>query len=299
MSIFNLKKQIIGDMSLIIKHPGLFSTLQDEGRTEGMPDGIPISGAMDLHLFRFANRVLNNPEHCACIEFYQQGLKIEFEAPTFFCVAALGAEITMNETQVEVNNILKVKSGDVLTIKELTRGSWGYVAVKDGFEFQSSLGSQSFYKALTKHELQKNDKIDFLPFEGESGGNQLRLDLSYYGKPILDVYKGPEFHKLSKTLQYQLQNAEFSLSTSQNRMAYQIQERLENELEEIITGPVLPGTIQYTPGGKMIVLMRDAQVTGGYPRILQLSEKAINVLSQMRTKTKFKFNLSEINSETI
>lgn len=286
-------------MSLIIKHPGLFSTIQDEGRTEGMPDGIPISGAMDLHLYRFANQVLNNPKQCACIEFYQQGLKLEFESPTFICVAALGAEILLNENQVDVNSILKVSNGDLLTIKELTLGSWGYVAIKDGFNFSTSLGSQSFYKDLNKQRFEKNDKANFSAYDGESGGDCPYLDMAYYDKPVVEVYKGPEFHKLSQTLQYQLLNAAFSLSTSQNRMAYQIQERLENELHEIVTGPVLPGTIQYTPEGKMIVLMRDAQVTGGYPRILQLSEKSIDILSQMRTKSKFKFNLIEINSEKI
>jgi len=113
------------------------------------------------------------------------------------------------------------------------------------------------------------------------------------------VFEGPEFYKLSQTLDYQLKHAEFSLSTSLNRMAYQIQERLANDLEEIITGPVLPGTVQFTPAGKMIVLMRDAQVTGGYPRILQFSEKSINQLSQMRVKSKFTFKLNGINSEKI
>lgn len=286
-------------MNLIIKQSGLFSTLQDEGRTEGMPDGIPISGAMDLHLYRFSNKILNNSDNCACIEFFQQGLKIEFKASSFACVAALGAEIALNNTKVDVNSILKVKTGDVLEIKELTKGSWGYVSIKDGFDSQSLLGSQSFYKALNKQRFEKNDEVSFSAFEGESGGDCLQFDFNYYETKSLDVFKGPEFHKLSQTLQYQLTNAKFSLSTSQNRMAYEIHERLENELEEMLTGPVLPGTIQYTPEGKMIVLMRDAQVTGGYPRILQLSEKAINLLSQMRTKTKFTFNLIEINSEKI
>ncbi|NEV94177.1 biotin-dependent carboxyltransferase family protein [Psychroflexus sp. YR1-1] len=283
-------------MSLLIKHPGLFSTVQDQGRSEGMPQGIPVSGAMDLHLYRYANQVLNNTEDCACIEFYQQGLKLEFEAPTFICVAALDAVITLNAAQAVVNSVLQVSSGDVLTIKELTRGSWGYVAVKEGFLSQSLLGSRSFFKALTRHQIQKNDQLDFSVFEGTTGGDVLALDTDYYAKTILEVYKGPEFHKLSETLQYQLKTAKFSLSTSQNRMAYQLQERLENELDEIVTGPVLPGTIQYTPEGKMIVLMRDAQVTGGYPRILQLSERGINQLSQMRTKTKFTFGLTEIGS---
>ncbi|MBZ9626703.1 allophanate hydrolase [Psychroflexus sp. CAK1W] len=286
-------------MGLIIKTPGLYSTLQDEGRREGMPQGIPISGAMDLHLYRFANQILDNPEGCACIEFFQQGLELELGVPTFLCVAAIGGVITLNEAKVDVNSILKAKAGDVLAIKELAKGSWGYVAVREGFESRSLLGSQSFYKALNKHRFEKNDKVMFSDFEGESGGDYPQLDVDYYKDSTLDVYKGPEFHKLSETLQYQLCNAKFSLSKSQNRMAYEISERLGNELEEIVTGPVLPGTVQFTPEGKMIVLMRDAQVTGGYPRILQLSESAINLLSQMRTKTRFSFNLTEINSEKI
>lgn len=295
LSTFNLKLKV-ESMGLKIIYPGLYSTIQDQGRTEGMPQGIPISGAMDLNLYKFANSVLNNSEQSACIEFYQQGLKIHFEAPTFICVAALGAEIILNETQVEPNCILKVTAGDQLSIKELKTGSWGYIAVKDGFDSASFLGSQSFYKALTAHQLQKEDKVDFKPYDGETGGESTQLDLAYYETSVLEIFRGPEYHKLSQTLQYQLNHAEFSVSTSQNRMAYQIQERLENELDEIVTGPVLPGTVQYTPGGKMIILMRDAQVTGGYPRILQLSEKAINMLSQLRAKSKFTFNLIEINS---
>jgi allophanate hydrolase subunit 2 len=284
-------------MSLIIKNPGIHASLQDLGRTEGMPQGIPISGAMDSYLYSFANEVLNNPSNAACMEFYQQGLEVEFQKPSFICVAAIEANISLNDSKVEVNSILKVRKGDVLKIKELNKGNWGYLAVKDGFDAPVFLGSRSFYQPLTEHRLAKNEELMYAAFEGESGGESPQLDLSYYETSVLEVYRGAEFQKLSRTLQYQLFNAKFSLSTSQNRMAYQLHERLDNELEEMVTGPVLPGTVQYTPQGKMIILMRDAQVTGGYPRILQLSEKAINLLSQMRSKTKFTFQLIEISSE--
>ncbi|GAA0761437.1 5-oxoprolinase subunit C family protein [Psychroflexus lacisalsi] len=286
-------------MSINVKQTGLYATIQDEGRTEGMPQGIPISGAMDFNLYRFANHVLGNKENSACIEFYQQGLKLEFDSPTFICIAVLDGEILLNDEQIESNSIIKIKSGDQILIKQLIEGNWGYIAVKDGFQSGAFLGSQSFYKALTQHQLKKSDKIIYVSYEGVSGADCPILNLEYYKTSVLDVFKGPEFQKLSQTLQYQLNNAEFSLSTSQNRMAYEIQERLDNELEEITTGPVLPGTVQYTPEGKMIALMRDAQVTGGYPRILQFSEKAINLLSQKRAKSKFKFNLIEINLEKI
>ena len=74
-------------------------------------------------------------------------------------------------------------------------------------------------------------------------------------------------------------------------MAYQLEKEINNQLEPIITSHVLPGTVQLTPSGKLIILMRDAQTTGGYPRILQLAETAINILSQKYTSNKLRFNL--------
>jgi len=74
-------------------------------------------------------------------------------------------------------------------------------------------------------------------------------------------------------------------------MAYQLKETLDNSLEPIITSLVLPGTVQLTPSGKLIVLMRDCQTTGGYPRVLQLKESSINILSQKFTNAKVKFKL--------
>jgi allophanate hydrolase subunit 2 len=63
----------------------------------------------------------------------------------------------------------------------------------------------------------------------------------------------------------------------------------------MLSCPVYPGTVQLTPSGKMIVLMRDAQVTGGYPRILQLSEYAIAVLAQKQPGDKIRFKLVSEN----
>jgi len=40
--------------------------------------------------------------------------------------------------------------------------------------------------------------------------------------------------------------------------------------------------------------MRDCQTTGGYPRVLQLTQKAINSLSQQTTGSTLKFRLKEL-----
>ena len=68
---------------------------------------------------------------------------------------------------------------------------------------------------------------------------------------------------------------------------------LKNNLSSILTSAVLPGTVQLTPSGKCIILMQDCQVTGGYPRILQLSEIAIARVSQKISGDKIQFILEE------
>ena len=66
---------------------------------------------------------------------------------------------------------------------------------------------------------------------------------------------------------------------------------INNKIKPIISSIVLQGTVQLTPSGKLIILMRDNQTTGGYPRILQLSNDSINKLSQKHTGDKIHFNL--------
>ncbi|WP_127845719.1 5-oxoprolinase subunit C family protein [Psychroflexus aestuariivivens] len=283
-------------MSLKILKPGFFSSLQDFGRTEAMSFGVPISGVMDRNLVGLANSVLGNPENSAVIEFFQQGLEVEFNLPTLVTVSAIDADVFLNDSPIQTFVPIDVKPNDILKIKHLNSSVWAYLAVKNGFKSKSVFGSQSFYNPLTKANFSKGDVLDYEEFEDEFQKNpEVKHELDYNSQ-ILEAFPGAEFHKLSKTLKYQLKNAEFSLSKNTNRMAYQIQERLDNELDEIITGPVLPGTIQFTPQGKLIVLMRDAQVTGGYPRILQLTENSINLLSQKSVKSKMKFQIIEKNS---
>lgn len=283
-------------MSLKILKSGFFSSLQDFGRTEAMTSGVPISGAMDRNLAGLANSAVGNSKNSAVIEFFQQGLSFEFQKQTIIAISAIDADIALNDKPLNILESVEVKPKDILKIKAMNSGLWGYVAVKNGFISESFYGSQSFFSPLTQANFNKNDVLDFESFEGKYQQNSKPENNLDYDSEYLEVFPEVEFEKLSKTLKYQLKHAEFSLSKTTNRMAYQIQEKLENELDEIVTGPVLPGTIQFTPQGKLIVLMRDAQITGGYPRVLQLTENSISILSQKSFKDKIRFRLIENNS---
>ncbi len=49
------------------------------------------------------------------------------------------------------------------------------------------------------------------------------------------------------------------------------------------------GTVQVTPDGNPLVLMADAQTTGGYPRIAQVAEVDCSLLAQKRPGDKISF----------
>ena len=76
-------------------------------------------------------------------------------------------------------------------------------------------------------------------------------------------------------------------------MAYQLNQKLPHELPQIWTAPILPGTVQCTPDGSLIILMRDAQVTGGYPRLFQLTDSALHRLAQKKTDQEVQFKILE------
>jgi allophanate hydrolase subunit 2 len=141
--------------------------------------------------------------------------------------------------------------------------------------------------------INKNDVIPFQLQKPEI--SELNAVVKYatdtLKKQVLEVYPGPEFEKLSKELKEKLLQKKFSVSKNNSRMAYQLEERVHNDLQSILTQPVLPGTVQFTPSGNLIVLMRDCQTTGGYPRVFQLTEQSINLLAQKKQGDTIQFQL--------
>ena len=144
------------------------------------------------------------------------------------------------------------------------------------------MGSRSQFKGITsegcitKKGLIPIGKSDFIPKVGVSI-KPINID---YENEILEVYPGPEFMILDNIQKKFLLEFFHHIYSLINRMSFRLVEILFCKLPEIWTSPVIPGTIQCTPDGSLIIIMRDGQVTGGYPRIFQLNKRSINLLSQ-------------------
>jgi antagonist of KipI len=60
---------------------------------------------------------------------------------------------------------------------------------------------------------------------------------------------------------------------------------------ELLSEPVCPGSVQVTRDGQCIVLGRDGQTIGGYPKIAQVISADLDKLAQLRPGTTIHFEL--------
>ncbi|MFC3414817.1 5-oxoprolinase subunit C family protein [Algoriphagus hitonicola] len=267
----------------------------DLGRKGWGKFGIPSAGPMDILAFRWVNHILRNPENSAVLEVQQPGLVLNFEAPTLIGLAGAQAEIKLNGVQKNSGCLLEIPAESELKIGGFDKGSILYLGIKQGIQSESKLGSKSFFEGITE-QIQFSNGDKFMYFTNQeiptfkARANPV-FSTSYQDKTHIRVYPGPEWDLLQKEMQDQLLNHTFLITPFKNRMGAQIDSPFKNEYSSIATAAVFPGTVQLTPSGKLMILLQDAQVTGGYPRILQLEENDLPAFNQLKTGHEFRFEL--------
>jgi len=260
---------------------GLYTTIQDIGRFGYKNIGVPVSGSMDQTSAKLANLLLGNDESSAVLEMTLVGPTLEFMNDTYISITGADMNPSLNKQKVLQNKPLFINKGDILYLSHSSNGMRSYLGIKGGFNSEKKLGSKSFYRGITKREkLIKNDKIKFAkvtssPMKMNKSINDFKINR----KNKINVFKGPEFDLLDSNSKDIIFNTDFTIGVN-NRMGYNLVEPIENSISSIISSPVMPGTVQLTPSGRLIILCRDCQTSGGYPRVLQLDKSSMDSLSQ-------------------
>ncbi len=280
---------------LEILQSGLYTSIQDLGRFGYRNYGVPVSGVMDEYHAKLANHILGNNENNAVLEITLQGPRLYFHENTRIAICGADLSPKLNKQPIRLNNPINIVKGDKLEFGARKYGTRVYLAVQGGFQTEKVLESCSFYDGVTKKSC--INKGDFISYQANTTQIEANANIAVKKELFLNkeiyAYKGPEFDFLSKQQQEQLLKTTFSVGLN-NRMAYQLNELIKNDFPSIITSAVLPGTVQLTPSGKLIILMKDCQTTGGYPRILQLDQASINRLSQKHAREELYFNMISI-----
>lgn len=273
-------------------HPGFFTTIQDMGRFGYRDKGVPVCGCMDNYSAAMANSLLENAEMDAVMEITMTGPKLEFHTASFFSITGAEMSPALNGVPINSYEVHKANEGDVLSFGKLINGFRSYLAVKGGFLTETKLMSRSYYMPITDQNcIEERMEIPIAGYSDYSPKISHIIPEASYKEHELNVFKGPEYNILTDDQLKLLFGNKFTIAKENNRMAYQLEELIGEQSHKMLTSATLPGTVQLTPAGKLIILMRDGQTTGGYPRILQLGTKSIAMLSQKKFGDEVSFHL--------
>ena len=255
---------------------GLAVTVQDRGRFGLRRLGVPVSGALDPVSLAAANLLLGNDAAAAALEIVVTGPTIAaLDQPVAVVLAgeiagrlvASSGESTgrIGDRLVPAWQAVLLAPGDRLAVSPPRRGI-GYVTLSGGVLTAPLLGSRSTYRrAGLGRPLSKGDRLPCGPAGARKSSEPWRHETG----PIR-LLPGPQADHFPESSLEALVGSDYRVAADSDRMGLRLDGApLAHNAKgaEIPTDGVLPGAIQVPAGGQPILLLADAQTSGGYAKI--------------------------------
>lgn len=284
-------------IELHFKKPGMNTLIQDSGRMGFQKFGVPLGGFMDRQSAIIANWLVGNPLDAALFEITMVGPEIHIDQPCQLAITGSDISPKINGKKAAMYETISLTENSTLTFGKLKSGCRAYLSFGGKIIVNDWLGSKSATsfetQLLTPQSLiKKGDTLSFEPREPIEprkyrvfSEEELSTDIRIMPGPEYNLFPGDQLNFILKT--------KFTIGKDSNRMGYRLDERIPrygNE-EEIISSPIVPGTIQVTNSGQLIILMADAQTTGGYPRIANIITSDLGRVAQMKPGDLISFGL--------
>ncbi|MDH5793091.1 MAG: 5-oxoprolinase subunit PxpB [Candidatus Bathyarchaeota archaeon] len=279
--------------------PGFFTTVQDLGRYGYLRYGVPISGAMDTFSLVAANLlVANNPDD-ACLEITLIGPELQALTKTQIAITGGAASPKINGQHVPMWQTLEVQEGAVVSLGKVESGCRAYLSIRGGVDTPPVLGSRSTYVrggfgGINGRQLKTEDIIGGFDVSLLKVGYSMPEELvpQFTGQFKARVMLGPQADMFTERGITTFLSSQYKVTLEADRMGY----RLEGPIIEhkakadIISDALLPGAVQIPKNGKPIMIMRDAQTAGGYPKIAVIITPDVSTLGQAKTNDIIEFS---------
>jgi antagonist of KipI len=286
-------------MEIEVVNPGVSTTIQDLGRVNGLAYGVPYGGAMDRTSAVLVNKILGNPISNPVLECTLIGGSYMFRGDGEICISGAEFLVRLNDVSIPQNTKVKVKNGDVLTIKSGITGRYVYIAIKGRLVAEEYWGSYSTYAFANSggfqgRALKKGDVLKVK--EGSTLTSVLKSEISIIENPVIRWSKGPEFEDFKPLDLKLMDEQQLNVSKDSNRMGYRIDglQLTGTKTGNIISSGTFKGVIQVPNSGIPIILMSDSPSTGGYPRVGVVLAEDLDQLAQVKPGGEFKFQYVEL-----
>ncbi|MCG8706961.1 biotin-dependent carboxyltransferase family protein [Brenneria sp. 4F2] len=272
---------------LKIIHAGLYTSVQDAGRFGFRRLGISQAGALDIPALKLANLLVANAENTAALEITLGKFVATFTSPCWIALTGADCHAELDGKPLWTGWRFAVKVGQTLQMHLPRHGMRSYLALSGGIKVPEILGSCSTdlkagFGGFAGRLLVDGDQLELgrparLP-SGKIGVKQLLFGNRVRALP------GPEYKEFSRDAQEKFWQTPWHLSPQSNRMGYRLQgpALYRTTQREMSSHGLLPGVVQVPHNGHPIVLLADAQTTGGYPRIACVIDADLYHLAQIR-----------------
>jgi len=281
----------------IVENGGLQSSIQDAGR-RGLSDiGLTQSGAMDEMAFGYANFLVGNAFNTPAIEIAMGGAS--FKARSEMCIAICGANMqpTCNGHSIALWQTHLLRRGDVIAFDFANEGQFAYIAVAGGFQTPFAYGSYSTslkegLGGLEGRKLKTGDLLHTL-------GNRCPMDRRKLERKFIPKYpdsitvrlvKGYQEAMFDTKAQETFFNSTYTFKGEGDRMGYRLSgEKVVPSSTGILSEPICYGAVQVPSHGEPIVLLKERQTIGGYPKMGSIIAVDCFKLAQLKAGGKVKF----------
>lgn len=279
------------------------ASVQDLGRFDQYRFGVGTSGAMDDVALRAGNIMLGNDENAAAVEIPMMPFRLRFDRNTAFALTGAAVEAEIAGRAIPPWWRSYARAGDILNIKTMSYGARSYLAVSGGIDVPMVLGSRSTqfrgeFGGLDGRPLQVGDILPCAASAaaiGELGiepaGITLARPNAAADETIVRVIVAGEYEAFDATAQDLFWSSSWTITPQSNRYGYRLQGPAvqPKASREKRSHGIVPGVIQIPPNGQPIIQMRDAQTSGGYPKIATVIGADLWRVGQARLGGKLRF----------
>ena len=292
-------------MSLELINNPFFVTLQDRGRFSYTHLGVTNSGVMDEYSYLIANKLLGNSLETNILEIGCSNVVFKVNKNTTLCLTGASCEFFINDEPKKLWQNYEVKKNDIIKIGKILSGNWLYLSVCGGFFIKKEFGSNSTtikenLGGLNGDKLKKGDILAFKEISCSFDARfKKELIPSYEDELILRVVLSYQSDLFANEEKEKFFSNSFTVSNDFNRMGCKLNgESILCDVNGIISEGISFGAIQVPSDGQPIILLKDRQTIGGYPKIGSVLAIDCFKLSQVKANTKIRFSEISIDEAT-
>ena len=277
---------------------GSAASIQDGGRFGYRRFGVSTAGAMDRRALALCNTLVGNKFDAAAIEIPLT--KATFRViggPILIAACGPGTSFSVSGLSVDKNSSIIANSGDTIHVGAPKNGVYSYIAVAGGIQTNLSLDSRSTHRrsGIGCNVLSPGEK---LPCKDYMSKDVFILEKKFenFFDQRLRVLPGPQEHFFDSEAWSNFLSSYYVVTAQSDRMGQKLagEPIRSSKGYDILSEGVVPGSIQVSGDQKMVILGRDCQTTGGYPKIATVISADLDRLAQIPFGDKVGFRLVSI-----